>query len=264
MPPCLGRAGRRECFVAGHSLTLVVSTGATVGYFQATHDGQPISKCTAVGHIGVFSSARPGAASGATGWTRRDLAFARGLCQAVSPSSLTFCLLIPGFHPKLSPLNTHFYHQPTLFHINPALSSHPSPLKGHTSDFSTSKKCHFASLASHPVRIRALYLLFPTRLAHPPDSTPSDPSWTEKPPPRPRLHPTQSTKLAQLQLVGLEYSFRDIFSRNQQDNNPSLTRTKALFMYQHDHNSVLRHSPIKLRFFRIAERSCSPQLSSDG
>ncbi len=90
--------------------------------------------------------------------------------------------------------------------------------------------------------------------AHPPDSPPEYPRGKILPTYRFVAQPSKRT--LHQQLLPLQEPNRP---------HPSSIRDTALFMYQHDQNSVFRHSPpIKLHLFRIARKLCSPQLSSDG
>lgn len=95
-----------------------------------------------------------------------------------------------------------FLTNPHFYNINPALNSRAPPSRDTLlTTQHPKKKCHSHSPHRTPVHIWAFICPSPPRLAPPPDSTPSAPSCEEKKTRRPRLRPTQSTKVSHLQLV---------------------------------------------------------------
>lgn len=159
-----------------------------------------------------------------------------------------------------------FLTNPHFYNINPALNSRAPPSRDTLlTTQHPKKKVPFAFPSSYPRPHLGFPLPVPTQIGPSARLDPERSIVGRKKLPglasvQPRVQKSRTSSWS-----AFAHLRSDIFfARSKQDNTPRLTRTKALFMYQHDHNSVLRHSPNKLRFFRIAERSCSPQISSDG
>jgi hypothetical protein len=144
---------------------------------------------------------------------------------------------------KLSPTSTSPH---TLLKANPTPT--PSSL-----DFPTPTSCCTRISASIFCRVRNW------AVSQPPVPLPDlDSSATNSEQPRNQ----KISHISSTESPPLFRSANDLFSPTTTLRHQSSIRSKALFMYQHDKNSVFRHTPP--RPFRIARKPCSPNISSDG